>query len=578
MTSGKSTTTKTTDDLDDVDPDEPADAAVASLDLLLTEAALGTAHMFRPRGAGIRTAVKLALKPKDVASRSAGLATELARIASGKSEIEPDRRDRRFAFDFWRKNPALVRIMQTYLAAGKTAEDILADADLSPEDNEVMKFLLLNLTEALSPTNNPLTNPLAWNAAKTSKGRSIVDGSKAFVRDMKHAPHLPEMVDTEAFVIGKNIALTPGDVIFRSEIFELIQYRPQTEKVYRHPVLVVPPMINKFYAFDLAPGRSVAEYFVQQGLQTFVISWRNPTAEFSDWGFDAYGSAILQAMDVVEAITGTKKTSVMGTCSGGIVTTLVMAYLAELGQLHRVASLMLPVAVLDSHDAGLSTAALNESTAKAAIAVSAARGYLDGRQLAEVFAWLKPADLIWGYWINNYLMGRKPPAFDILFWNADTTRMAAHLHHDFVMMALNNDIVHPGQAHLMGVPLDTRKIDVDTLIVGGESDHLCRWSATYATTQILGGPVEYVLVRNGHIGSIINPPDSTKSTYRVNPESPESAEEWYQNSEAKSGSWWPVATKLCARKGGGKKSAPTTTGSAAFPALEPAPGTYIFED
>ncbi len=569
MTSTKSMTGNATDDFEDFDPDEPADAAVASLDLLLTEAALGTAHMFRPRGAGIRTAVKLALKPKDVAGRSAELAAELGRIASGKSEIEPDRRDRRFAFDFWRKNPALLRIMQTYLAAGKTAEDILADADLSTEDNEVMKFLLLNLTEALAPTNNPFTNPLAWYAVKTSKGKSIIDGSRALVRDMKHAPHLPEMVD---------IAVTPGDVVFRSDMFELIQYKPQTEKVYRHPVLVVPPMINKFYAFDLAPGRSLAEYFVQEGLQTFVISWRNPTAEFSDWGFDAYGSAILQAMDVVEAITGTKKTNVMGTCSGGIVTTLVMAYLAELGQLHRVASLTLPVAVLDSHDAGLSTAALNESTAKAAIAVSAARGYLDGRQLAEVFAWLKPTDLIWGYWINNYLMGRKPPAFDILFWNADTTRMAAHLHRDFVTMALNNDIVHPGQAHLMGVPIDTHKIDVETLIVGGESDHLCQWSATYATTQLLGGPVNYVLVRNGHIGSIINPPSSTRSTYRVNPDNPASSDEWYRNSEVKRGSWWPVATKLCARKGGGKKLAPKSTGSAAFPALCPAPGTYIFED
>jgi polyhydroxyalkanoate synthase len=560
------------------DLEEPPEAAVANLDLLLTEAALGTAHLFRPRGAAIRTAVKLALKPDRVAARSGELAAEFARIISGKSQVAPDRRDRRFAFDFWTNNPALLRIMQSYLAAGKSAEDILADAALSEDDEEIMKFLLLNITEVLAPTNNPITNPLAWYAAKESKGKSIVAGSKAFAKDMMHAPRLPEMVDTGAFEIGKNIAVTPGDVVFRSDMIELIQYRPQTAKVYRHPVLVVPPMINKFYAFDLAPGRSVAEYLLQQGVQTFVISWRNPTSEFRDWGFDAYGAAILQAMDVVESITGTKQTSVMGTCSGGIVTTMVMAYLAELGQLHRVASLILPVAVIDSQHGGLSTAGLNESTAKAAIAASAARGYLDGRQLAEVFAWLKPTDLIWSYWINNYLMGRRPPAFDILFWNADTTRMPAHLHRDFVMTALHNDLASPGQAHLMGVPLDTRKIDVEALIIGGESDHLCRWSATYSTTQMLGGRTQYVLVRNGHIGSIINPPDNPRATYRVNPENPVSPEEWYEGSTVEKGSWWPLAAKLIGRHGGGKKAAPASTGSAAFPSLGPAPGTYIFED
>ena len=320
------------------------------------------------------------------------------------------------------------------------------------------------------------------------------------------------MVDASGFRIGENIAATPGAVVFRSEVLELIQYTPQTPEVYEVPLLIVPPTINKYYAIDLAPERSLVEFSVRQGRQVFVISWRNPDARHAAWDFDTYVGAILEALDAVEEITGSTTTVLGGICSGGILASMTAAYLAGIGRQDRLAGLCLAVTVIDNHDAGTVAALSDPRLAELAKRRSARKGYLDGRALAEVFAWLRPGDLIWNYWVNNYLLGRRPPAFDILFWNADTTRMTAGLHADFVDMAVSNSLTRPGGITVLGVPLDLGKVTVDSYVVAGIADHITPWENCYRTTQLLGGTTRFVLSTSGHIAALVNPPGNPKST------------------------------------------------------------------
>ena len=281
---------------------------------------------------------------------------------------------------------------------------------------------------ALAPSNYPLISPVAWKAVIDTGGLSVVRGVRALVSDMSSPPFIPAMVAPGAFEIGKDLAVTPGAVVARTDVFELIQYQPATETVHRFPLLVVPPMINKYYIADLAPGRSMLEFFVAQGYQVFVISWRNPGKRHSRWDLNTYGEAVAESLGAACEITQAPKASLAGLCAGGIVSAMLCAQLAATGQLDRVASLFLGVTLVDESQAGTVVALMDEGVAAASILISRTLGYMDGRSLAEVFAWLRPDDLIWNYWVNNYLQGKTPPPFDILYWNADTTRMPAGLH------------------------------------------------------------------------------------------------------------------------------------------------------
>src|SRR5215469_8752035 len=406
---------------------EVAGDLAGALDLLLADGALGVLRRFRPDGATLRLAASLARNPQAVAVQAALLGAELGRIATGRSEVAPQRRDRRFTDQAWSQNLFLKRAMQAYLATAQAADLMLATADLDWRDSERLRFVLTNLIAAASPSNNPLLNPAGIKALVDTGGLSAVRGLRALMRDLATAPRVPAMVEPGAFEVGKDLAVTPGAVVYRTEMFELIQYAPVTERVGKFPLLIVPPMINKYYITDLAPGRSMSEYLVSQGHQVFAISWRNPDYRHKDWNLDSYGAAVADALDVVRAISKAAKASICALCSGGIVSSMVAAHLSAIGQLDTVASLCLGVTVLDQTRAGTAGAMIDEATATAAMAASRARGYLDGRTLAEVFAWLRPDDLIWSYWVNNYLQGRPPPAFDILYWNADTTRLPATL-------------------------------------------------------------------------------------------------------------------------------------------------------
>jgi polyhydroxyalkanoate synthase subunit PhaC len=554
-----------------------ADATAAPLDLLLTDAAVGILRRANPGGSGLRLAAALASRPRLVAGRGAGLLGELARIAVGHSQVQPARRDRRFADPGWAGNPLLRRAMQAYLAAAQSAEGVVAEAGLDEADSERVGFVLTNLIDALAPSNNPLLNPAAAKAAIDTGGGSALKGLRHFLGDMAVPPRVPSMVEPDAFEVGVDLAVTPGAVVLQTPVFELIQYRPVTPAVRQVPLLIVPPVINKFYVMDLAPGRSMVEYLVGQGLQVFMVSWRNPDARHAKWDLDTYGQAILDAMDAAARITGSEQTVLAGACSGGIVAAMVAAHLAHTGQQDRLAALTLMVTVLDEAHAGLAGAVIDERTARLAAAASKARGYLDGRSLAEVFAWLRPNDLIWNYWVNNYLLGKKPPPFDILFWNADTTRMTAGLHRDFLQLGAANALVEPGGATMLGSPVDLGLVDRDNYIVAGITDHICPWQSCYRSTQLLGSRPRFLLSTSGHIAAMVNPPGNEKARYQLAKECPEDPQEWLRRAETCHGSWWPDYAGWLAERCGEEKAAPDELGGGGLTPICDAPGTYVYD-
>ena len=551
--------------------------AVGMLDLVLPDATLGTLRRFMPDSSLVRYATRLATRPAMVARRAAKLTAELADIAKGSSGIAPERRDRRFADPAWSENPLLKRAVQTYLALGGTAEELLADADLEWRDNTRLKFMLTNLIAASAPSNNPLLSPAAWKSFIDTGGMSAVRGARALVSDMSSTPHIPTMVAADAYEVGKDLAVSPGAVVARGDVYELIQYEPTTPTVYQIPLLMVPPMINKYYVTDLAPGRSMLEFFVAQGYQVFVLSWCNPGKEARNWDINTYGQAVVDSIGTMRAITKAPKVNVMGLCAGGILSSMVSAHLSATGQLGQIGCLGLGVTLLDMTQAGTTVSLMNEGTAAGSILASRARGYMDGRTLAEVFAWLRPDDLIWNYWVNNYLQGKTPPAFDILYWNADTTRMPAGLHRSFIEIAMDNALTKPDATSMLGSPVDLSKIDVDTYVVAGIDDHISPWPSAYRATQLLGGNSRFVLSNSGHIAAMVNPPSNPKATFRLSPGNPPDHREWLAKAETVQGSWWPDYTTWLAERSGDMKQAPRTLGNAKFPPLCPAPGTYVLQ-
>jgi polyhydroxyalkanoate synthase len=555
-----------------------ANELAAPLDLLLTSSAVGMADRLMPNVAWSRFALNLAKQPRMVASRAASLGRELVSIAEGRSELAPASGDKRFADPAWRGNPLLHRTMQAYLATNSTVNQLFSDANLDWRDAERIRFVLDFLTEGLAPSNNPILSPLGWKALIDTGGLSAVRGLRHFVDDMMSAPRVPSMVDPDAFRLGKDIAVTPGSVVFRCEEFELIQYAPQTDKVLSVPLLMVPPVINKFYIMDIAPGRSMIEYFVRHGVQLFAISWRNPTAEERNWGFDTYGQAILNALEAVEKITQTDRIHLQASCSGGILAAMTAAHLNAIGEGQRLASLTLMVTVLDQRKAGFAAAAIDEEAANIAVALSARKGYLDGRSLAEVFAWLRPTDLVWRYWVNNYVEGKSPAAFDVLYWNADTTRMAAALHRDMVMAGLHNSLATPGAASMLGTPVDLNQLTTDAYVVAGIADHISPWHACYRSARLLGiKDLRFVLSSSGHIASLVNPPGNPRASYRLGDVDEPDPEFWVESAEQHTDSWWPDYVAWLGERSGEKKDAPEALGGAGMAPLEPAPGSYVLE-
>ncbi|WP_241962192.1 PHA/PHB synthase family protein [Rhodococcus opacus] len=555
-------------------PDELA----VPLDLLLTNGTRGFAARMLPNRSWIRAARSLVDQPHTLTLRGGALVRELGAIAAGTSDRAPAGSDKRFGDPAWHQNPLLRRTMQAYLAASHTANALFDDATLDWRDAEKIRFVLDNILEGAAPTNNPLLSPLGWKAMIDTGGLSAVRGVRTFARDMLASPRVPAMVEPDAFEVGETVATTKGAVVLQTRAFELIHYAPQTPTVHSTPLLIVPPVINKYYILDIAPERSLIEHLVRQGQQVFTISWRNPQSRHRNWGTDTYGAAIIEALDAVQTVAGSDNAHLLATCSGGILAAMAVAHLTEIGEGDRVAGLALAVTVLDQTRAGFASALMSERAAAAAIRSSASKGYLDGRAMAEMFAWLRPTDLVWRYWVNNYVQGRRPAPFDVLFWNADTTRMAAALHRDLVLLGVRNALTAPGGVSMLGTPVDLGKITADAYVVGGIADHICPWQSTYRSARLLGSKDNrFVLSSSGHIASMVNPPGNPRASFRFGQADAVTAGDWMSSAEEAPDSWWADYARWLAERSGPDIEAPGALGSREYPPLAPAPGTYVHQ-
>ena len=557
--------------------DAPSTAG-AALDLLLTEAGLGTRARFLPGRETLRLVTRLARRPGRVVRRSSALTEALVKVVAGSSELKPPRGDRRFLDPAWSASWIHRRLLQAYLAVDETVEGVIGDAELEWADDRKLRFIAQNIVDALAPANAPLINPEVIKGAIDTGGLNFARGARQFARDMREPPRLPANVDVSKFGVGRNIGLSPGAVVLRDERFELIQYQPATPEVRDVPILLVPPMINKFYVMDLAPGRSHIEHLVQSGQAVFTISWRNPHAEHRDWGLDAYAAAVLEALEAVLDISGCARAHILGYCAGGLVTAATISHLAATGRLEQAASVTLGVCVIDNEQSNIVGALATEQVKNVALAASAKKGYLDGRDLASIFLWLRPNDLIWPYVVSNWLLGKEPPAFDILYWNSDTTRMPAGLHRDFLEISSENSMCRPGGVTVLGSPVDLGTITVDTYIVAGAADHISPWQNCYRTTQLLGGRTRFVLSTSGHIAAIVNPPGNKRATYRAAGEqTPPDPAQWEDLATTSQGTWWTDWDEWLADRSSGRRPAPTRLGNRRHQLVGAAPGEYVLE-
>ena len=553
-------------------------AAQSGLDVMLTDAVLedgGVGRFVKPGAAG-RTMAGLVRHPRRTARDASGLGMELARVAAGRSAIGPAKGDRRFGDRAWSSNWAFRRLMQGYLATRDTVDRLISDAELDWRTERQARFAATNLLDALAPTNFPWSNPAVLKEGIDTGGTNLVRGAHRLLHDVTHSPHLPASVDVSKFEVGGNVAVTPGSVVLRTEVFELIHYRPSTERVHEVPLLFVPPTINKYYILDISAGRSLVQWLLDQQQQVFTISWRNPDVEQGHFDLDTYAQAVLEARDAVAEITRQPAVNVNAACSGGIITAVALGHLAATGEQDKFGTLTMMVCALDQARMGTTGALATREVAAAAVAESARKGYVDGQALAGVFAWLRPNDLVWNYVVNNYLLGKDPPAFDILYWNQDSVRLAAGLHRDFVRMGLDNALTHPGEVEVLDTPIDLSAITLDSYTVAGLKDHIVPWQNAYRSTLLLGGSKRFVLSTSGHIQALVNPPAAdSRASYRVTDDTTVDAEAWLATADAKPGSWWPDYRDWLGARSGALKPAPKSLGSRKYRPTAKAPGSYV---
>ncbi len=514
-------------------------------------------------------------QPFHSARHVARFGLELKNVLLGKSTLKPDGDDRRFVDPAWSQNPLYRRYLQTYLAWRKELHDWIADSNLSDQDISRAHFVINLMTEAMSPTNGA-ANPAAVKRFFETGGKSILDGLSHLAKDLVKNGGMPSQVNMDAFEVGKSLGTTEGAVVYRNDVLELIQYKPITEQVHERPLLVVPPQINKFYVFDLSQDKSLARFCLRNNVQTFIISWRNPTKAQREWGLSTYIDAVKEAVDVVCKITGSKDVNMLGACSGGITCTALLGHYAALGE-QKVHALTLLVSVLDTTIDTQVALFVDEQTLESAKRQSYQAGVLEGKDMAKVFAWMRPNDLIWNYWVNNYLLGNEPPVFDILFWNNDTTRLPAAFHGDLIEMFKNNPLTRPDAMEVSGTPIDLKQVKSDVFCLAGTNDHITPWVACYKSAKLFGGKTEFVLSNSGHIQSILNPPGNPKARFMTNPQLPEDANAWQADATKHTDSWWMHWQAWQAERSGKLKKSPTTLGSKTYPAAEASPGTYVHE-
>ena len=495
---------------------------------------------------------------------------------AGQSELAPPKGDKRFVDPAWQTNPLYHMVMQGYIAWTNALQGFVDRAALDDRTKDRARFAVSLMTDALAPTNTLLGNPAALKKTWEERGQNLVNGLKNLVDDINNNGGLPSQVDKKAFAVGDNLALSPGEVVFRNPVLELIQYSPTTDTVYERPHLIVPPEINKLYVFDLSPGKSMVEYMVAHGFQMFAVSWRNPTAEHRDWGMDTYVAALQAAIAAVRDITGSSDLILHAACSGAMTAAALAGHLAASGDASIHAMVMM-VAVLGQASEGTLGLFVTEETTAAAKLKSQSSGVLDGMEMNRIFAWLRPNDLVWNYWVNNYLMGNPPPAFDVLYWSNDSTRLPAVFHAEILDMFADNRLVKPGAMKVRGTPIDLSKVTFDKMFIAGATDHITPWKGVYDSARAFGGMTDFVLCSSGHIQSLINPPTNKKAKYVLNPQLGPSADAWLKQATTMSGSWWDLWQTWSSERSGSKRPAPAVLGSERYKPLEAAPGSYVLE-
>jgi len=517
-------------------------------------------------------------EPKVAAEQWLSFVGELAAIVGGNSDRAPKAGDRRFSDATWKESGLHSGLLKAYLAWGDAVNGLVDKTSLSKIDKERAHLITEILIDAVAPTNAMFTNPAAVRKFVDTGGQSLWHGLKNYFDDLVRNRGMPSMVDTSAFKVGENLAVTPGAVVLRNELLELIQYTPTRATVRKRPLLITPPQINKYYALDLSPDKSMVRFLVESGIQTFAVSWRNPTAANRDWGLDTYVAALDEAVDAAREICGSEDISMLGSCSGGITST---AYFATLGSAaeKKIRNLVLAVCLLDPNSAQESAfgCLMTPETMHAAKEISRLRGIVDGHDLARMFAWMRPNDLIWNYWVNNYLLGNQPPAFDILYWNADTTRLPAALHGDYLDLYFTNPFVNAGKLKLNDKTVDMSKVKADSYVIAGVTDHITPWKGVYKTAQIMGEGTTFVLSNSGHLQSLLNPPTNPKASFMIGPIGRESSDAFLAVAEKRKGSWWLDWRDWLLARSGEEVTAPASLGSARHPTLAAAPGTYVFE-
>ncbi|SDR01827.1 polyhydroxyalkanoate synthase [Rhizobiales bacterium GAS113] len=561
-------------------PPERAASDQLSLAEQATEGMLGPNPFFGLRAEDILASFRAigaqaVQHPTLVVEQEAALIRDFISVLSGKSELAPRQGDKRFGDSVWQDNPLYRMTLQGYVAWTNALQGFVDRSALDAGTKDRARFAVSLLTDALSPTNMLLGNPAALKKTLETRGANLLAGVRNLLSDLTDNGGLPAQVDKRAFTVGKNLALSPGMVVFRNPVLELMQYSPAGESVYERPHLIVPPEINKFYVFDLSPGKSMIEYMVKHGLQMFAVSWRNPTAAERDWGMDAYVAALQEAIDAVREITGSEDVILHAACSGAMTAAALAGHLAAKGD-PTIHAMTLMVAVLGRPEGTLGMFATPDSAA-AAKAASSAKGVLDGGEMNRVFAWLRPNDLVWNYWVNNYLMGNDPPVFDILYWSNDSTRLPAKFHGEIIDMFSENLFLRPGALKVLGTPIDLSKVSCDKFFVAGTTDHITPWKSVYDAARAFGGRNDFVLSGSGHIQSLINPPGNPKAKFFLNPELVASPDEWLKQATPTSGSWWDHWRAWAVQRSGEMRPAPQTMGSKRYQPMEKAPGTYVLQ-
>jgi polyhydroxyalkanoate synthase len=514
--------------------------------------------------------------PIAVAKEMPWLAGEMTKIALGKSDISFDERDRRFTDEAWRTVPYFRILGQSYRLFELWVDRMYESVGGSWQDKARARFTADVIAAALSPTNYLGTNPAALREAIESNGLSLVKGTQNMLRDLARGG-MPSMVDRKQFIVGKDLACTPGAVVYRDEMFELLQYTPATPKVRAIPVLMIPPQINRHYIMDLSPGRSLVEFAVSQGIQAFMIVWRNPSSLRGEgkWGLDDFVAAVERASGVVKKIARTDKLNFLGLCAGGITLAYVLAHLAAIGD-DSAGSATFVVTMLTGEKPNV-VGMMDTKEARVALEQAAAKEQvIPGTALRTVFAMLRPNDLVYNYLVSGWLMGKPPAPFDVLAWNDDATRTTARFAAESSRLAM--DGWDGNGPTLLGVKTDFSKVTCDSYHVGGYTDHITAWRACYDTAHLVGGSdKEMTLIRSGHIQSVVYPPDSMRYDRWYGPPTPTDADEWLKTAAVEKGSWWRPWTEWLIARSGSERQARATLGNRQYPPLCPAPGSYVTE-